>query len=128
TSPSMADPGAGGSDEAVDPHLLLQQQAEEMARELIRTIELGPKLQWNEFDFEVDLFDPTLDDLEGVLSQGQRPDQAVISLICTAGLGRHFTPKIRLRLLHELTSRLGGEVRLDVREQARTLMKALHHL
>lgn len=98
-----------------------------MSRELLETADLGEKLGWNEFDFEVDPDDPLLDDLEGLLATGQ-PAQEALSSLFMMGLERHVGLPMRLKLLHELERRLAGEVRLDVRAQGATVLRALQHL
>ena len=114
-------------DEAPDPGPGVQDQLQGMARELLRTADLPPKLGWTGFDFEVDLHDPTLDDLEGVIASGRAAPEQVSTLLAPA-LDRHLTLPVRLKLLHELERRAADEVRLDVRGEAATVVKALHHL
>src|SRR5262245_49915180 len=115
------------ADEAPDPRQMMEEQFQRLAQELLRTVDLAEKLGWTEFDFEVDFFDPFLDDIEGVLAQGQAtPDQ--MSALLASPMDRHLTLPVRLKLLRELERRVAGEVRLDVRSEAGTVIKALHHL
>jgi len=115
------------ADEAPDPRQLMEEQYQRMAQELLRTVELAEKLNWSEFDFEVDFFDPFLDDIEGVLSQGQATPEQMSSLLASP-MDRHLTLPVRLKLLREVERRIAGEMRLDVRGEAGTVAKALHHL
>jgi hypothetical protein len=114
-------------DEAPDPNRELQDQLQGMARDLLRTADLPPKLGWSDFDFGVDPYDPTLDDLEGVLASGRAAPEQISTLLAPA-LDRHVTLPVRLGLLRELERRAAGEVRLDVRTEVSTVVKALHHL
>ncbi|HZL70912.1 MAG TPA: hypothetical protein VFC86_00530, partial [Planctomycetota bacterium] len=115
------------ADEAPDPRQMMEEQYQRMAQELLRTVELAEKLNWSEFDFEVDFFDPFLDDIEGVLSQGQATPEQMSSLLASP-MDRHLTLPVRLKLLREVERRIAGEMRLDVRGEAGTVAKALHHL
>jgi len=119
---------AGGTDEPVDPRALMQQQAQAIAVELLRTAELAPKLQWEEFDFAVDLFDPTCEDFAALLQAGERVNREAASLVLGQGIERHFTLPVRFRLIAEIGRRIGSDMRLDLREQGRSLMRALHNL
>ncbi len=102
-------------------------QFEELARELLRTVELAEKLAWTEFDFEVDAFDPALDDIEGFLAEGRATPEQMSALLAPA-MDRHVTLAVRLKLLREVEHRIAAELRLDVRGEAATVVKALHHL
>ncbi len=127
----MAKPPAGdsgGDDEAVDPRVAYQQQAQAMAMELLRTAELAHKLKWDTFDFKVDVFDPMIDDFGGLLQAGDRVNREALSMVLAQGLDRHFTLEARYRLIEEIGRRFASEVLLDVREQGRTAMRALHQL
>src|SRR5688572_6857583 len=114
-------------DEAPDPRQMMDEQYQRLAQELLRTVDLAEKLNWTEFDFDVDFFDPSLDDIEGVLASGQAtPDQ--MSALLASPMDRHVTLPVRLKLLREVERRIAGEMRLDVRGEAGTVVKALHHL
>jgi hypothetical protein len=118
---------AEGSDEPPDARQALNDQYQELAQELLRTVDLSEKLGWTEFDFDVDPFDPFLDDIETLLAQGQAtPEQ--MSAILAPALDRHLTLPVRLKLLREVERRISNEMRLDVRAQGATVVKALHHL
>ena len=64
--------GPASSDEPADPRLALQQQAEAMARELMRTIELGPG-QGTVVP-------------KGVMHRPRAPERTVILMVETAGI------------------------------------------
>jgi hypothetical protein len=115
------------SDEAQDPRQEMEDQLQGMAQELLRTADLAALLGWSDFDFEIDLFDPRLDDLESVISEGRATSEQLSALLAPAMDG-HVTLPVRLKLLREVERRIAGEVRLDVRSQGVTVIKALHHL
>jgi hypothetical protein len=115
------------ADEAPDPREAINEQYQAMAQELLRTVELSEKLAWTEFDFEVDPFDPALDDIEGFLAQGRATPEQMSALLAPA-MDRHLTLPVRLKLLREVERRIAAEMRLDVRSEAATVIKALHHL
>ncbi len=115
------------SDEPEDPRAALQREAQQMAQRLMRTSDLPPKLGWEDFDFRVDPFDPLLDDLEQVVASG-RKDNETVQAIIQIGLERHLTLPVRHALFVELQSRLRSEVRLDVRQDAGTVTRALQQL
>jgi hypothetical protein len=115
------------SDEAPDPREALNEQFQELAQELLRTVDLSEKLGWSEFDFEVDAFDPFLDDIESLLAEGRASPEQMSALLAPA-MDRHVTLPVRLKLLRETERRIANEVRLDVRSQAATVVKAFHHL
>jgi len=115
------------ADEAPDPQQAMEAHFQEMAQELLRTVELAGKLGWTDFDFEADPFDPFLDDIEGILAEGQATPEQMSGLLATP-MDRHVTLPVRLKLLHEVERKMAGELRLDVRAEAATVVKALHHL
>src|SRR5687767_297076 len=115
------------SDEAPDPRQAMEAQFQELAQELLRTVELAGKLGWTDFDFDVDPFDPFLDDIEGILAEGQATPEQMSALLATP-MDRHVTLPVRLKLLREVERKIAGEMRLDVRGEAATVVKALHHL
>src|SRR5262245_28402245 len=115
------------NDEAPDPRALLQEQAQQMAQELLRTADVPGKLGWTSFDFEIDPFDPYVDDLAGMISQGQATREMVSSLLGLS-IDRHVPLASRLKLLRELEKRGAAEVRLDVRGQVSKVAEALQHL
>src|SRR5262247_1748111 len=115
------------SDEAPDPREALNAQFQELAQELLRTVDLSEKLGWTEFDFEVDPFDPFLDDIEAILAEGRATPEQMSALLGPA-MDRHVTLAVRLKLLRETERRIASEVRLDVRSQSATVVKAFHHL
>jgi len=114
-------------DEAPDPRLAMDQQYQELAQELLRTVGLAEKLAWSEFDFEVDPYDPALDDIEGFLAEGRATPEQMSALLAPA-MDRHVTLPVRLKLLREVERRIAAELRLDVRSEGATVVKALHHL
>jgi len=118
---------AHASDEAQDPRQAMDDQLQNMAQELLRTADLAALLGWSEFDFEIDGFDPRLDDLESVLAGGRATSEQLSALLAPA-MDSHVTLPVRLKLLKEVERRIAGEVRLDVRSQGVTVLKALHHL
>src|SRR5262245_58194203 len=118
---------ASPSDEAPDPQQALNDQFQELAQELLRTVDLSGKLNWTEFDFEVDFFEPHLDDIETILAEGRATPEQMSALLAPA-MDRQVTLPVRLKLLREVERRMASEMRLDVRAQAGTVVKALHHL
>jgi hypothetical protein len=118
---------ASTSDEAPDPRQALEEHYQELAQELLRTVDLSEKLGWTQFDFEVDPFDPFLDDIESILAEGRAGPEQMSALLSPA-MDRHLTLPVRLKLLRDLERRVASEIRLDVRGQAATVVKALHHL
>ncbi|HKS17272.1 MAG TPA: hypothetical protein VJU16_08160, partial [Planctomycetota bacterium] len=118
---------AESADEAPDPRQMMEEQYQQMAQELLRTVDLAEKLAWSEFDFDVDPYDPSLDDIEGILAEGRATPEQMSALLAPS-MDRHVTLPVRLKLLHEVERRIGAEVRLDVRGEAGTVVKALHHL
>ncbi len=115
------------ADEPSDPRVHLQRQAQEMMQQLMRTSELPGRMGWTDFDFGVSPFDPLLDDLEQIVSSGQRDNETVTALL-QIGLQRHITLEVRHALLVELERHLGSEIRLDIREQAGHVLRALQQL
>src|SRR5258705_4319175 len=118
---------AHASDEAQDPRQAMDDQLQNMAQELARTADLAALPGWSEFDFEIDRFDPRLDDLESVLAGGRATSEQLSALLAPA-MDSHVTLPVRLKLLREVERRIAGELRLDVRSQGVTVLKALHHL
>ena len=115
------------ADEVPDPRQAMDEQLQGMAQELLRTAELSEKLAWTEFDFDVDPFDPALDDIESFLAEGRATPEQMSALLAPA-MDRHFTLSVRMKLMHEVERRIASEMRLDVRGEAATVLKALHHL
>lgn len=118
---------ASVGDEAPDPRAELQETAERMAQDLMRTAELAEKLRWADFDFEVDRYDPYLDDLEAFLTSGQATRELISQLIAHC-LSRHLTLDVRHKALLETEKRLASEVRLDVRQLGQVAIRGLQHL
>jgi hypothetical protein len=115
------------ADEPSDPRVEMQRQAQEMAQALMETAELPSKLDWEEFDFKVDPFDPLLDDLEGFIASGKKDNETITSIF-QVGMPRHVTLEGRHGVLAELATRMASDVRLDVRQEARLVLRALQQL
>src|SRR5258705_798592 len=116
---------AHASDEAQDPRQAMDDQLQNMAQELLRTADLAAQLGWSEFDFEIDRFDPRLDDLESVLAGGRATSEQLSALLAPA-MDSHVTLPVRLKLLREGERRIASEVRLDGRSQVWTVLDGLH--
>src|SRR5687768_7271067 len=101
------------ADEAPEARQAMEEQYQQLAQELLRTVDLAEKLAWSEFDFEVDPFDPFLDDIEGVLSEGRATPEQMSALLATP-MDRHLALPVRLKLLREVERRIASEMRLDV--------------
>jgi hypothetical protein len=69
-----------------------------------------PKLLgWRDFDFDVDLHDPVISDITGIVSGSDgKPIEEAIALRTGLGVRRHATAEIRARLAEELERRAAG--------------------
>src|SRR5258705_14004163 len=118
---------AHASDEAQDPRQAMDDQLQNMAQELLRTADLAAQLGWSEFDFEIDRFDPRLDDLESVLAGGRATSEPLSALLAPA-MDSHVTLPVPLKLLRQVERRIASEVRLDDRSPGVAGVTGLHPL
>jgi hypothetical protein len=72
---------------------------ERFLNDLKATLNLPERLGWNSFDFEVDLFDPLIDDVLELVKEGwEKADPTRLTVRMALGLERHATLRLRDRL------------------------------
>jgi hypothetical protein len=72
---------------------------ERFLNDLKATFNLPERLGWSSFDFEVDLFDPLIDDVLELVKEGwEKADPTRLTVRMALGLERHATLRLRDRL------------------------------
>jgi|GEM_PF-3699377 len=117
-APAAANPRA--------PRGLDDARLERVQLQVIGTMDLPAKLDWTDFDFEVDLFDPVLDDLHELIAEAKEgPSDEDLLLLVAKGLVRHTTLEVRARCAEELERRLASIKSRKVVEDGELAMGAL---